>query len=164
MKTEKGQVLDELLHWIWSWHLQLKRLADSTRLDGSGATDIDRRRSFSATSLDQHVLLVVGRNLIRAYEAAQPNLISFGHTQQNTEKLVLLRNLYEHWNEQQPTFRPGGPEKKLSGKVFSNKYPTNNPWSITYASNDWLIGGVLPLNEVTLEFTALEQFVVNRPI
>jgi hypothetical protein len=71
--------------------------------------------------------------------------------------LILLRNLYEHWDEQRPAFQDPSVPKHKSGKRLAELCPDARPWSITYAPGEWLLGGVLRLSELTAALMRLEE-------
>lgn len=144
----KEQALDDVLHWIWSWRLQRERLAATTMAQSGGPDPVSSRRSFSHASYDEHVLVVAGWNVARALKQAEalfPSIRSLGQG----DALRLLRNLYEHWDEQRRAFQNPPVEKARSGKEFSDQYPQGRPWSITYAAGDWLLGGVVSARAIT---------------
>ena len=71
---EPAHPLEDALYWIWSWRLQVSRLRTTTSAQGQGDTDIERRRSYSCASFDEHMLAVTGWNLARALSSATPYL------------------------------------------------------------------------------------------
>jgi hypothetical protein len=151
---------DDLLHWIWSWNVQVSRLKESTSVDGQGTTPTERRRAYSRTSLDEHLLVVVGGHVVtslRRFGEVHLDLLDPDHLQ----ALQLLRNLYEHWDEQRDTFRKPDVPRVKSGKTFSEKFPEGRPYSITYASNDWILGGVVPISVISLALAEIEQAVIK---
>ena len=150
------EVLNDLLHWIWSWRLQLRRLQETTSHQGQADSGIDLKRSFSAASYDEHMVAVVGWNLVRAVDRAGDRFPVFAIKGNAGEQLRLLRHLYEHWDEQRPSFESPGMPKQRSGKQFSELFPEGRPWSITYTGDDWLLGGVVALNSLTRELDTLE--------
>jgi hypothetical protein len=55
------EALGDVLHWIWSWHLQVGRLHESTlRVTGTG-TPLESRKASSRTSYEEHMLSVARR-------------------------------------------------------------------------------------------------------
>lgn len=151
----------DLLHWIWSWRVQFDRLRESTYKDGFGKSLDVKRRSFSRTSLDEHLLAVVGGHLVKAMDEFGSGLPVHALAPAHLEALRLLRNLYEHWDEQRESLRD--PEKQLerSAKTFSELFPEGRPFSITYAANDWLLGGVVPLQGVTGATAGLAEAILE---
>lgn len=150
----------ELLHWVWSWDTQFERLAESTARDGHGSTSTETRRAFSRTSLDEHLLAVVGGHVVTAIKRFGPDLPDVGMDKSQLEALRLLRNIYEHWDEQLPSHREGGPPKERSGEEFAKAFPEGRPYSITYAAGDWLLGGVIPLRALTATLRTLAEGVL----
>ena len=155
MGPEK-QAINDGLHWIWSWQLQLRRLQASTFTQISGDTEVEKLRSYSAASYDEHMLLVAGRNLIKALEEVEKHFSMPSLNHGIKQAIRLLRNLYEHWDEHRVTFQTDA-QKKRSAKEFEKLFPDGIPWSISYAKSDWLIGGVVPINEVTRQLDTMEE-------
>ncbi len=73
------------------------------------------------------------------------------------EALRLLRNIYEHWDEQRPVFQEPSKPKQGSGKEFLEKFPEGHPWSVSLTSEDWMLGGVVPIHQLTRDLDALEK-------
>lgn len=159
--TEPPDPLEDALHWIWSWRVQVTRLEATTAAQGQGATPIERRQSFSSASFDEHILAVTGWNLARALSAAAPHLPEAGVAQRTRDALRLLRNLYEHWNDQRHSFQSAGVTKNLSGAAFVTVFPDGKPWSITYVAGDWLLGGVLGIGELTRQLGPIEAAILK---
>lgn len=151
------EAISDVLHWIWSWRLQVVRLRQTTAKQGQGDSDVERRQSYSAASYDEHALAVVGCHVVRAVDRAGQRFGSIAVAEQQSEPLRLLRDLYEHWDEQRESFRAGGPPRAMSGKSFSKKFPEGQPWSIAYVAGDWLLGGVVSLNGLTRELDVIEE-------
>ena len=151
------QSLNDVLHWVWSWRAQLKRLVATTNAQGQGDGDIEVRQSFSLASYDEHVLVVAGWNLARAIQKAGELFPSFRIAQDKAEALRLLRHLYEHWDEQRPAFQDPAVPKERSAKRFVELFPQGRPWSITYAKDDWLLGGVVGIKAITDALVAIEE-------
>ena len=151
---------NDVLHWLWSWRLQVERHAESTRHDGEGDTHLQQLKAFSRTSYDEHILTVVGAHLVRAIDRAEQEL---GESLLNTEAaeaLPLLRNLYEHWAEQRPAFEDASISKSHSGKTFADRYPEGRPWSVTFDGDELLLGGVVRVHALTKELNELESKVI----
>ena len=152
------EALNDVLHWIWSWRVQLRRFRESTQEQGSGADALEQRKSFSKASFDEHLLLVAGGNLVRAIDRATERFAQTeGFAQISMAEAVgLLRNLYEHWDEQRRSFQEKDTPKRLSGKKFVDHFPDGRPWSLVYTTDDWLLGGVVPIAALTRELDAIE--------
>jgi hypothetical protein len=155
------EVLDDVLHWIWSWRLQIKRISESFNAQGSGDTDVERRRSWSRFSFDEHVLTVTGGNLVRAIRRAEALFPEIKLPEGKSEALRLLRNLYEHWDEQRPSFRSSTIPKDRSGAEFAEQFPQGWPWTMVFDKDDWFLCGVVPLNELTHELRTLEDVTLG---
>lgn len=151
----------DLLHWIWSWRVQFDRLRESTSKDGCGKSPDLMRESFSRTSLDEHLLAVVGGHLVKAMDEFGSGLPVHDLAPDHLEALRLLRNLYEHWDEQRESLRDPAKPLKLSAKGFSEFFPEGRPFSITYAASDWLLGGVVPLQGVTNATAGLAEAILE---
>lgn len=107
--------------------------------------------------LRRHVLVVAGWNLARAIQKAGELFPSFRIAQDKAEALRLLRHLYEHWDEQRPAFQDPAVPKERSAKRFVELFPQGRPWSITYAKDDWLLGGVVGIEAITDALVAIEE-------
>ncbi len=169
--TDSRQTIVDALHWLWSCELQIERLAESTRIEWSGSFDTNRdaRRMFSRTSLDEHLVLVVGRNLVRALEQLRKEHpdINLGDDVENI--IRLLRNVYEHWDENIPPFKVVSKVKNRGVRALNAAYPDARPWSITYGTDGPMIGGVLALNEFVAQLEDLERALLelerqSRPV
>lgn len=153
----RSEVLVDVLHWVWSWLLQVHRLASSTEAQGKGNNRNEVRKSFSHTSYDEHILAVVGWNLARAIHRASEFYPSIKLSEEKSEALRLLRHLYEHWDEQRSVFRDSAAPKKQSAEQFATLFPDGKPWSITYTKYDWSLGGVVGVNNITTELVRIEK-------
>jgi hypothetical protein len=47
--NDPPDLLEEALHWIWSWRIQVKRLRDSTAEQAQGKTQLEICQSFSGS-------------------------------------------------------------------------------------------------------------------
>lgn len=154
------QAISDTLHWIWSWQVQLGRFRQSTNaersIDQAGQSGLECRKIFSRTSFDEHMLMVVGRNLLRAIDRLPKNLGNAVIPEDTREALICLRNIYEHWDEERESFQNPAIPKKRSGKKFFDTFPCGTPWTITYAHNDFYIGGVFGLIDFTKKLSQLE--------
>ena len=70
----RHEALDDALHWIWSWRLQVRRIQESFEVEWRDGTPLERRRGASQFSFDEHIITVVGWNLVRAIQRAEPFL------------------------------------------------------------------------------------------
>lgn len=100
---------------------------------------------------------MVGAQLVQALAAARKVVPGLeGLPNPTHEALRLLRNLYEHGAEerkarQNPAGRPG-----RSAIAFAQQFPTGQPWSITYTTSDWLLGGVVGIDAVSRALESVE--------
>jgi hypothetical protein len=156
--TDNRNVVIDTLHWLWSLQLQIGRLAESTRLEWSGPfdTSTNPQRLFSRTSLDEHLVLVVGRNLIRALAQLRKEHPDIGLGNDIESVIPLLRNVYEHWDENAPSFDSASKAKSRGIHALNKIHPDAKPWSITYGSDGPVIGGVVALNDLVVQLDALE--------
>ena len=100
-----------------------------------------------------------GRNLLRSLNRCKISKKSCNIS--NSNAIKLLRDIYEHWDEQKEAFQ----EKKAlikSGKKFSDKYPNGKPWSIAYSPNGFVIGNILNLYELLRDLNAMEEFFLTH--
>ena len=155
------EVLDDVLHWVWSWRLQIKRIGESFNLQGAGNNDVERRQSWSRFSYDEHILAVTGGNLVRAIARAEALFPEIKLSDHKGEALRLLRNLYEHWDEQRPSFRASDAPKKRSGADFARNFPEGRPWTMVFDKDDWFLCGVVPLNVLTRELATIEKMALE---
>jgi hypothetical protein len=103
------------------------------------------------------MLVVAGWNLARALTRCSSVLPALQISEDKYDALRLLRNLYEHWDEQRPAFQDSAKPKQRSGKEFAELFPEGRPWSITYMREDWLLGGVVGINAITDALVGLED-------
>ena len=156
-----AQALDDLLHWLWSWRLQIERIGQSFKAEFSDGTNLQRRRNSSRFSFDEHILLVVGGNLVRAIQRAEVYYPEIKLRDDQSEALRLLRNLYEHWDEQRTAFKTPGAVKKRSAAEFVARFPEGKPWTMAFERDDWVLGGVLRLKGLTQDLERLEQVALR---
>jgi len=123
----REESLNDVLHWVWSWCAELKRLVASTNAQGQGDSDIEVRQSFSLASCEEHALVVAGWNLTRAIQKVGELFPSFRIAQDKAEPLRLLRYLYEHWDEQRPAFQDPAVAKERSARRFVELFPQGRP-------------------------------------
>jgi hypothetical protein len=159
--SPREQALSDALHWIWSWGVQFQRLVQSQQDEWSGKTGPEFRRAASRFSFDEHILCVTGWNLARAIERLEAFLPSASIPSDNSEALKLLRNLYEHWDEQREAFQSPSALKVRSAADFIAQFPEGKPWSIIFGEHDWFHGGVVPINGVSQALAPIERAVLK---
>jgi hypothetical protein len=157
----KEEALGDALHWIWSWHLQVGRLRESTLRVTSSRTPLESRRASSRTSYEEHMLLVAGWNLARALNRAQSYMPQATLSEETGQALKLLRDLYEHWDEQRLALQMNNVPKQRSAKTLAKFFPEARPWTIVFTSDDWLIGGIVGIGELSEALVPIEQEVLR---
>jgi len=155
------EAVGDALHWIWSWRLQVDRLRESFETEWGGGVGIERRRASSRLSFDEHIIAVTGWNVARAVKRVETLFPAIRLSEEQTETLRLLRNLYEHWDEQRPAFRAPTIPKEKSATAFAEKFPEGRPWTIVFAESDWLLGGVLAINALTRALAHFETILLE---
>jgi hypothetical protein len=107
------------------------------------------------------MLVVTGWNVVRAIDSAQP-VLPVTVARRTREALRLLRNLYEHWDEQRESFR-STTAKERSAAEFVQAFPEGKPYSISFTGNEWFLGGILAVGELTRQLEALEEEILKQP-
>jgi len=158
----RAEAINDLLHWVWSTRLQISRLKRSFvtefKLLNNGAI-LKSRRSFSATSYDEHMLMVAAANLDRALKKARKYIRAKEQLPESPRRaLWLLRNIYEHWDQLRKEYRqPSGPLKGAALKL-KEEFPDAIPWSITFdpKTGEVTLADVIPLGPLVAELRLLE--------
>lgn len=153
------EVLGDVIHWVWSWRVQVTRFGESTRRQFEGRTTLEHRTSASRASYDEHMLVVAGWNLARALDCARKLYPEFPLGEKVSElldPLRYLRHLYEHWDEQRLAFQDERAEKILSAKKFLERFPQGRPWEVVYDKDEWLLAGVIPILEFSAALESIE--------
>jgi hypothetical protein len=148
-------LINDALHWIWSWQLQLARYCESINNELLRFGDGDPR-SFSRTSFDEHVLMVAGGQVVRSVIRARSCLPTLVIPRGTTTILKELRDIYEHWEQHRAPFRNEAPMVR-SGKKFSEKNPTGKPWEVIFEKDDIILAHVLSTNLVFQQLHVLEK-------
>jgi len=157
----RDEAFEDALHWIWSWRVQIHRLQESFELEWKDGSPLERRRAASRFSYDEHILTVVGWNLARAVQRTQSFLSTISLPPKEAEALRLLRHLYEHWDEQREAFRSSSVPKVQAAKAFAAQFPDGKPWTMVFDKDDWILGGVVRLNDLTHVLTAIEAAIFD---
>jgi hypothetical protein len=158
----REEAINDLLHWLWSTKLQISRLKRSLvtefKLLSKSAT-LKASRSFSATSYDEHILMVTAANLDRALKKARKYIPTEARLPESPQRaLWLLRNIYEHWDQLRKEYRqPLGPLKGAALKL-KEEFPDAVPWSITidHKTGELTLANVIPLGLFVAELRILE--------
>ena len=116
------------------------------------------RRSFAATSFDEHCLLVTGRNLERALCRLKRKDLDQAPQIGGSQALKFLRNVYEHWDALRSAYRQGrttGAAQKLIGE-----FPEAEPWTFQlYPDGDIVLAKVVSLRKLIKDVRSLEARV-----
>lgn len=159
----QAEAINDALHWIWSWRVQVRRLRESFEAEWAGGTVLEHRTALenrqvsSRFSFDEHMLVVTGWNLARAIKRVEATVLTFGVRDDQREALKLLRHLYEHWDEQRPAFQSSDVPKEKSAAALAAHFPQGRPWTIVFDKTDWLLGGVVRINELTRALKNVES-------
>jgi hypothetical protein len=154
------EALNDVLHWIWSWQLQVDRLRESTFTNPSGENPLEYRKSSSRASYDEHIVAVVGWNLARALKRAQPYIQQIVLSEDTSKLLALLRHLYEHWDEQRPAFQLKDIPKERAAKQLAEDFPEARPWTLVFG-DDWLLAGKVGIGELSEALLPVEQEILR---
>jgi hypothetical protein len=160
LPNPEEEALNDVLHWIWSWQLQVDRLRESAFNNPSGETPLDYRKASSRASYDEHIMAVVGWNLARALKRAQPYIQQIAFSVETSKALELLRHLYEHWDEQRPAFQLKDIPKERAAKHLAEQFPEARPWTMVFA-DDWLLAGKVGIGELSEALLPVEQEVLR---
>jgi hypothetical protein len=153
------ELLAHAIHWTWSCKLQIVRYSEALQreLDSKGIDQLERKKRCSETSLQEHMILVAARNLLRAL-----NMLSKVHSHLNLPRklrgdLRQLRDIYEHWDEQIPCFRGGRSATSKSGGEFLSRNPLGRPFSVQFTKQGPIMAGVVTLRTFVRELDQLEK-------
>lgn len=163
----ESEAIEDLFHWLWSTRLQITRFRHSLVSEFDylcKGSSLKARRRFSATSYDEHILLVAAANLDRSLKKAQkfvPRKLKL--PEQHQRALYLLRNIYEHWDQLRKEYRqPKGP---LQGSALRLKqeFPNAVPWSISFDPNtgEITIANTVPLKPFNDALRQLEAKLLH---
>jgi hypothetical protein len=160
----RAQAITDALHWIWSWRVQVARLReDCEREWGSfGSADrLEQQKASSQFSFDEHVPAVTGWHLTRSLTRVNEH-VSVPANEQRHEAFRLLRNPYEHWEEQRAAFASPRATKERSAKEFVDLFPDGAPWSLEMGADDWRLGKVVSINSLTIELLDIEARLLTE--
>ena len=160
-RDPEEEALGDVLHWVWSWHLQVDRLRESTLRETGTGTPLESRKISSRTSYEEHMLSVAGWNLARALSRAQPYVPQITISDATSTALKLLRHLYEHWDEQRLAFQESDVPKERAAKDLAKFFPEGRPWTLVFTSDDWLLGGVVGIGELSEALVPIEEEVLR---
>lgn len=155
--------INDILHWTWSTRLQIRRLAQSVRSEFKALSwreGVRRRRRFSNTSYDEHILLVAAANLERAITNAPRALRAEVTLPAHSRRaLWLLRNIYEHWDELRRVYRGSSTALRGAALKLKTEFPNADPWSFTIdpKRGEIVLANVVPRTPMLGELRALEH-------
>jgi hypothetical protein len=156
------------LYWIWSCRLQIKRLGNSTlaEWDSSYKTAIERRRVFSATSYDQHLVLVAGRNLLKSLEIVERHFPELSLEIREGALIKHLRNMHEHWEDHQASSLgieiPASRAKQTINTQKEVERLGAKAWSIRYGPEGPVLGDVIILRDFIQRLEELEYSLLRQ--
>jgi hypothetical protein len=153
-----------VLHWLWATRTQIRRLTEGLRaeLTQTEPRALQRRRRFSLTSLEEHLLLVCAGQFETAVKSARQYFPQIDLPTPLKVALRDLRNVYEHWDHQRDAFRLPNVVKERSGKSFAANFPNGEPWAIDiYPGRDIVIAKVVSLRSLARELRRVEQTVLS---
>lgn len=153
------QGLSDLLYWSYCCRLQAVRLQRSfiAQFPVGERLYTFQRKLFMATSFDEHSFFVAAGNLVKALDRA-PKLLRAQHlSKETTRALLLLRNIYEHWEHMRIAFRKGGPEKIAAAQDLTREFPGAEPWTIAFhPDGDIVLAELVSLNKLVRDLRNLE--------
>ncbi len=159
------QGLSDLLYWSYCCRLQAVRLQRSfiAQFPVGGRLYTSQRKLFMATSFDEHSFFVAAGNLVKALDRA-PKMLRTQHlSKETTRALLLLRNIYEHWENMRIAFRKGGPEKIAAAQDLTREFPGAEPWAIAFhPDGDIVLAELVSLKKLVRDLRTLEASAHRR--
>lgn len=163
-----NEAMGDVLHWIWSTCLQIRRLRQSLRAEfqawGDGGR-LQKRRAFSSTSYDEHLLFIAAANLDRAIAGAPKTIRREAQLPKSTRRaLSLLRNVYEHWDELRRQYRMGTANLRGAARKLKDEFPTADPWSFSFdpRNGDIILADVVALKPLFQQLRLLEASLLRH--
>ena len=156
------RAVNDILHWSWSTRLQAQRLTASLGAEFAAwnwRPQVRARRSFSASSYDEHLVFVAAANLSRALDSAPKGLRALTRIADIPARaLRLLRDVYEHWDQLRR--QVAGDATSISGAAhrLAVEFPCAEPWSLTFdpRTGQVILANVVDLNQLISELRLLE--------
>ncbi len=160
----KEEILNELLHWVWSTQLQVQRYLNSmqSELNSGEAEKYQIMKRCSNTSYDGHMILVSARHLKRALDMLQKEDLDIEIDKKLLKDLKELRDIHEHWNETKDILRKGDLNRSSSAKSFMKRNPRGRPFSVAFTANGLKMAGVVKLNKLLSELNVLEESLIGK--
>lgn len=161
------EAVSDVRNWSWCCRLQAERLRSSFRAEFPWSSkprqDLSQERRFATTSYDVHCFLVAAANLDRALQRSPKALRRSPLSKQSRRAILLLRNIYEHWDELRRSYRAGGPKTGAALKL-SKEFPAAEPWTLQYYTEntgahrkgDIVVAGVVSLDSLKQDLRKLE--------
>lgn len=142
-------------HWIWLTQIQIDRfkanldakvalLGHRSALGISGPYTIQEQKASSLVWGDAHSLVVDAKHVSRLKPETK-------------QKIKLLRDVLEHWEEHRGTFASQSNKKRRAGLRFAKNFPGVTPFSLKVDANGYEIGGILNLDDLQMELTEIEK-------
>jgi hypothetical protein len=139
-----NRALADVLHWVWTFRLQTRRLIEGLRQEWSTPDPgVLPEQQFSRSTADLHFLTTCGEHVCLAIaRAVELGFALPTPSATQRDQLKLLRNIYEHWSDYTPwdptSFAARG-HLARSGRDLVTRYPSADPFSFRF---DGVIGGV----------------------
>lgn len=163
----EAEALSDVFHWSSATRLQADRLRKDVAVElailGKKRPHAVRR-IFSITSIDEHLFLVAGANLDRALTKVPRHLQKqLSVTKESRRALLLLRNIYEHWDELRVHMRAGTKGSKGTIVKLRKEFPSAEPWSFTFDrdNGEIILADVVTLSPFLRELRLLESRVLR---
>ncbi|WNM62430.1 hypothetical protein [Candidatus Nitrospira neomarina] len=163
----EAEALNDVFHWSSATRFQADRLRNDVAEELATLGRKRRhaaRRMFTLTSTDEHLFLVAGANLRRVLIKVPRHLRKrLCVTKDFYRVVVLLRNIYEHWNELRPHIRAGTNDSKGTIAKLRKEFPAAEPWSFTIDrdQNEIILANVVNLRSFTHDLRRLESRVLR---
>ncbi len=154
------EATNDVRYWSFCTRMQAERLGCSFAAEfpwGRARRMVAMERRFSATSYDEHCLIVAAANLDRALRKAPHKLRRTGVTEVTRRALQLLRNVYEHWDKLRACYRRGNTRSGAALKL-SKAFPGVEPWTLIFHpdKDDLLIAGLVSVRSLIKDLRTLE--------
>lgn len=149
--------LSDAHRWVWAALRQIERFVialheDSPRLPGLPPTPQQQRLRWLVYS-DAELLLNAANHVLTALSRVSdgPRL-----SDDLARKILHLRNIHEHWDEQRAAFAHRDLPKVRSGKKFAELFPEDVPWRYGFGADGHTIS-VLRLEDLWTELDGIDQ-------
>jgi hypothetical protein len=174
LDAERQSALDMALRWCVGVQLQLDRLAKAEQ--AVEATVWDRpllgteegQRRFLRLRVDEHLLVVAARNLVRALDDGRkigiPTHITAAMPANLSAHIKTVRDCSEHW-DQRATADTGKGIKGQAYRDFARDYPDEDAGSYHFGGGETKVWGIdlRALGDVTRRIDALVKEEAAKP-